>query len=83
MRRADEALYAAKLGGRNRVYLHDGQQCRLITKADPTAGTHDANGPVEEPLNSTEKQASVEKLDRMQKRLRRIVEEESQRIVQR
>ena len=32
VRRSDEALYAAKLGGRNRIYLHDGSLCRLVTK---------------------------------------------------
>jgi diguanylate cyclase len=35
VRRSDEALYAAKLGGRNRVYMHDGTLCRLVGK--PTA----------------------------------------------
>ncbi|NOY42144.1 MAG: diguanylate cyclase [Planctomycetes bacterium] len=36
MRRADDAVYAAKAGGRNRSYWHDGDQCRAI---DDTAST--------------------------------------------
>lgn len=32
VRRADEALYSAKLGGRNRVFVHNGVLCELFGK---------------------------------------------------
>ncbi len=41
LRRADQALYAAKEGGRNCTFLHDGQQCRLVGRRpnSPPAGS--------------------------------------------
>ncbi len=89
VRRADEALYAAKLGGRNRVYLHDGTICRLITLINPnTSG--ERNGPTHgQPTTSApdlaagQKPAAESPGGRISERLRRIVEEESQRLVQR
>lgn len=69
IRRADEALYAAKLGGRNRVYVHDGTICRLITEV----ASADEQTPHAE---QTKKQARIDA------RLRRIVEEESRRVIE-
>lgn len=75
VRRSDEALYASKLGGRNRVHQHDGTVCRLITKVPELP-------PEEKPAH----QSSAARRDqqaaesRVQERLRRIVEEESQRL---
>ncbi len=72
VRRSDEALYASKMGGRNRVYLHDGQTCVLVTKA--------AGGGLLAPSNEVEAKEVGELESRVQQRLQRIVEEESRRI---
>jgi diguanylate cyclase (GGDEF)-like protein len=37
LRRADDALYRAKHGGRNRGYMHDGSDCRPVVPDVPTA----------------------------------------------
>lgn len=70
VRRSDEALYAAKLGGRNRIYLHDGTVCRLVTKAPP-ATARDSKA---EAVPNLAEQNST---SRIQERIKRIVEEES------
>ncbi|MCC6507788.1 MAG: GGDEF domain-containing protein [Pirellulaceae bacterium] len=73
VRRSDEALYAAKLGGRNRIYLHDGSICRLVTKVPP-ATVRDLRS--EAVPNMAQQDSTV----RLQERLKRIVEEESRRV---
>lgn len=75
VRHADEALYAAKLGGRNRVYIHDGTLCRLFSELP-------AENDIPEDKPSAETKNDVDKLqNRVQERLKRIVEEESQRVI--
>lgn len=76
VRRADEALYASKLGGRNRVNIHDGTICRLITKVAPGADADQNAHSTAEMKNADEQIQS-----RVQERLQRIVEEESRRVV--
>ncbi len=79
VRRADEALYAAKLGGRNRVYLHDGNICHLITKvASPPAGQPVVSQPEESSADVAEAKSLTA---RIEERLQRIVEDESRRFV--
>lgn len=72
VRRSDEALYAAKLGGRNRVYLNDGTVCRLVTKAPPTTA-RDLRADAVPSL------ADKNSTSRIQERIKRIVEEESKK----
>lgn len=75
IRRADEALYSAKLGGRNRIYLHDGTLCHLVTQgAEPPSSA--AGSPSEH-----NKRADQQIQQRLQARLQRIVEEESRRLI--
>ena len=71
VRRSDEALYAAKLGGRNRVYLHDGVNCVPVTKSESISVLSQPHGLDEKKINELE--------SRVQSRLQRIVDEESRR----
>ncbi len=86
VRRSDEALYAAKLGGRNRVYLHDGTQCHLVTKvATAEVGVPLAESNANASLDASSETASdlTDVESRLQQRFQRIVEEESRRVVER
>lgn len=88
VRCADEALYAAKLGGRNRVYLHDDTLCHLVTKG-ATRAANPAQASEQLPLAADATETAKE-LSQAQAagsiiadRLQRIVEEESRRLVRR
>lgn len=74
VRRSDEALYAAKLSGRNRIYLHDGNLCRLVSKI--AAGPQPPRDLRGDAMRSV---AEDDSHRRLQERLDRIVEEESRR----
>ena len=45
VRRSDEALYAAKMGGRNRLYVHDGTLCRPFGNPGPPIHAKAATSP--------------------------------------
>ncbi|MEO8272282.1 MAG: GGDEF domain-containing protein, partial [Aureliella sp.] len=88
VRRADEALYAAKLGGRNRVYLHDGTMCHLVTK--DASRSHNSSQAYAHSSHIADASETPEELSQAQAasariadRLQRIVEEESQRLIKR
>ncbi|MCA9134561.1 MAG: GGDEF domain-containing protein, partial [Planctomycetales bacterium] len=82
VRRADEALYAAKLAGRNRVYLHDGTICHLITEIAPVAPATVEDLPsADDSETPAEKSEFAASTSRVQERLQRIIEEESQRLL--
>ncbi len=70
VRRADEALYASKLGGRNRVNLHDGTICRLVTAIPPGSAVDEAGD-----------RSDAERVhSRIEERLRSIVLDESRKL---
>lgn len=70
VRRSDEALYTAKLAGRNRVYWHDGTICHLLGQPVGTPSEQAA-----EPVLSP---AEFDAQWRLRERLARIVREESE-----
>jgi diguanylate cyclase len=80
VRRSDEALYASKLGGRNRIHLHDGTLCHLVTKVAPNSA---ASSEVATSLSVESHDESIDEISRIQERLHRIVKEESQRLAER
>ncbi len=72
--RTDEALYSAKSGGRNRVFLHDGKICKPY-------GNARASDRIEpKPVGEDKSMAAANALQqRLKERLERFVEEESPR----
>jgi diguanylate cyclase len=79
VRRADEALYASKMAGRNRVHLHDGSNCQLVTKVAATPSRSSSTRP-EEAASVQQREQIESSISIIQERLQRIVQEESQRL---
>lgn len=73
VRRADEALYSAKMGGRNRVFVHDGTLCNGMSSPsnDPTVSATSKTDPL--PIaNDLE--------ERIRSKFDQIVEKETSRL---
>lgn len=68
VRRSDEALYSAKTGGRNRVFVHNGMLCELFGNPGPSLNvseSHEALA-IETPPTSNELEHRVlSRLDRL------------------
>lgn len=78
VRRADEALYSAKLGGRNRVYKHDGKLCLLVGNPPPPPAQAAVEPAAPDPSSQgVPTDPTLEQ--RIQQRLSRIIAEESKR----
>jgi diguanylate cyclase len=96
IRRSDEALYAAKMGGRNRVYIHDGTLCRpfgnpgppIQSKPTPVQPLPGDGAAAQESLESKPSEIVDASLSqhapvnhRLQRRLEKLLEDESKRTV--
>jgi diguanylate cyclase len=74
VRRSDEALYSAKLGGRNRVYLHDGKLCRPFGNPGP-ASVAPVSAVATGSNGSSESNALDSRQQRLQQRLEKLIKE--------
>jgi diguanylate cyclase len=73
VRRSDEALYSAKLAGRNRVYFHDGKLCRPFGNPVPAADS-DELAPAESHVSAASNLPGSRQ-QRLQQRLERLIQE--------
>lgn len=73
VRRADEALYSAKMGGRNRVFVHNGTLCSGLgsTSNDPTVSATPKSDPL--PVSNDLEERIRSKFDH-------IIEKETNRL---
>ena len=75
VRRSDEALYSAKMGGRNRVFVHNGVLCESVGKLNPgTVVVESSDAISTEPLPT-----SIELEHRVLARLDRLISQEATR----
>jgi len=75
VRRSDEALYSAKLGGRNRVYFHDGKLCRPFGNPGPASVAPVQPSTELISKDSGDGNAPGSRQQRLQQRLERLIEE--------
>jgi diguanylate cyclase len=74
VRRADEALYSAKQGGRNRVYVHDGKLCRPFGNPGPVSVAPASTTVASGHDGSIEGNALGSRQQRLQQRLEKLIE---------
>ncbi len=74
VRRSDEALYAAKLGGRNRVYFHDGKLCRPFGNPGPAAVVPVQPTSESDAGDKSNGNALVSRQERLQQRLEKLID---------
>jgi len=75
VRRSDEALYSAKMGGRNRVFVHNGMICELFGKPGPALNVVESH----EALIAETPPTSNELEHRVLSRLDRLISQEANR----
>lgn len=75
VRRSDEALYSAKMGGRNRVFVHNGALCESFGKLDPGTVVLESSDAI-----SNENPPTANELEhRVLSRLDRLISQEATR----
>jgi diguanylate cyclase len=79
VRRSDEALYSAKLGGRNRVVVHNGLLCELYGNPSPIHSTESKSTAADDHPSSSNDLASKDVEHRVLARLDQLVSQETNR----
>ena len=78
-RRSDEALYTAKLNGRNRIYFHNGQTCECFGNPGPPEQRRDARDIIEDAEAADVNAEDTSIRTRLQQRFDQVVAHELKR----